>query len=261
MFVAIMMAEDSGDPKEMVDSASYTDQLEVELASWCIENEAIRWEKVQRERMRHPKLIRDLLLDKLDTHRMNVLDVGSGPVPLSDLLECQNRDVIDPLSDGYRRFFPCPDHIAMKVEDLIIRPPPYDLVICTNALDHVEDPEIAVERIVDVLKPGGYFAVMCAENNAITNPHPAHIHNLTVEQLHRWLDPEFETVWELTFRDHGYRYGWVLHEGKRGQPAFALLMRKCSGYARREPGHSHRRAGVEYRRQLSGDVARDGAGR
>lgn len=210
--------------------SSYAAQLTAEAASWCIADDDARAEKIRRERIRHPKLIRDLLLDQLDTHRMDVLEVGGGPAPLSDLLDCRTRVVVDPLADEYRRYFPCPDHRALKVEDM-----PYaeqaDLVICTNALDHVQGPLLALAAMTRALRPGGFLALMCAENNALTNPHPAHEHNLTAEWVHQLVDAEFETCWELTYARDGYRYGWVLWEGRRGQPAWALLLRKCSGYA------------------------------
>lgn len=208
---------------------SYPDQLKAEAASWLLEDPDARAEKIQRERMRHPKLIRDLQLHQLDTQRMDVLEIGGGPAPLSDLLAFRERVVIDPLSDAYRTAFPCPDHVAERAE-VMVEVNAFDLAICTNALDHCEYPYLALGRVAAALRPGGFMAVMCAENNALTNPHPAHVHNLTAAWVHARLDTDFETVWELTYAEHGYRYGWVKWNGRRGQPAFALLMRKCSGY-------------------------------
>lgn len=208
---------------------NYADQLKAEAESWLIKDPAKRAEKFQRERIRHHKLIRDLLLDQLDTHLMDVLEVGGGPMPVSDLLAFNSRVVIDPLADDYKTVLPCPDHKRMMAEDLRDIDA-FDLAICTNALDHVLDPGLVLHRIEQSLRPGGFFAVMCAENNAITNPHPAHEHNLTADTIHRAMDYAFETVWELTFRQHGYRYGWARYGFRSGQPAFALLMRKSFGY-------------------------------
>lgn len=208
----------------------YPAQLEAEVETWCMDDPNVRAEKIRRERMRHPKLIRDLLLDRLGTHAMDVLEVGGGPYPVSDLLPTNRRVVVDPNSDEYRRYYPCPDHVAGKAEDMRYDRS-FDLAICTNALDHVEDPDEVVRRMSIALAPGGYMALMCAENNALTHPHPAHALNITSDWCHRILDFDYETVWELTFARDGYRYGWVPYEGRRGQPAFALLMRKCVGYA------------------------------
>lgn len=208
----------------------YQAQLDAEAASWLIEDPGERAEKFRRERMRHYKLIRDLLLDKLDVHNLDVVEIGGGPMPISDLLQCKSRQVIDPLTDEYRKVLPCPDHVRMKGEDLAVFDC-YDLAISTNSLDHVEDPALVFRNVTRALRPGGFLALQCPENNALTNPHPAHAHNLTAGIVHRWADADFETVWELNFAEHGFRYGWPVYEGRRGQPSFAMLLRKCSGYA------------------------------
>lgn len=208
----------------------YQSNLAAEVDSWLIPDEQARAEKFRRERIRHYGLVRDLLLDKLGTHDMNILEIGGGPMPVSDLLRFKTRVVVDPLTDQYRKVTPCPDHVSMYGENIpwVDR---FDLAIATNSLDHVRNPVIVTLKMAGALRSGGYLAIACAENNALTNPHPAHEHNLTAWLLHQQLDKDFETVWELNFRDHHYRYGWVCHEGRRGQPAFALLMRKCSGYS------------------------------
>lgn len=208
---------------------SYPDQLDAEVQTWCIEDPAQRAEKMQRERIRHPGLIRDLLLDRLDTSAMSVLEVGGGPEPVSDLLAFKDRTVVDPCTNEYKTYFTVPDHIQGYAEDMGWDSD-FDLCICTNALDHVHDPVTVLRAIERALKPGGYFAVMCAENNAITNPHPCHTLNLTARDIHQTCDAWAETVWELTYQKDGYRYGWASHNGKVGQPAFAMLLRKVVGY-------------------------------
>lgn len=209
--------------------SDYAAQLEAEVGTWCISDETERREKITRERIRHHKLVKDLLLDQLPTNLMDIAEVGGGPFPVSDLIPFRSRVVYDPCADEYRKFFPCPDHRNEMIEH-ISGAPCFSLVIATNSLDHVLDPERAFNAMNEILVPGGYLAIMCAENNALTNPHPCHEINLTAEQIHRWADAEYETVWELTYAKDGYRYGWVEFEEKRGQPAFALLLRKCSGY-------------------------------
>lgn len=214
---------------------SYDEQLQAEAASWMIEDAGAREEKITRERIRHPKLIRDLLLDRLPTAGWSVMEIGGGPVPVTDLIPFRSRIVVDPLAETYSAFFPTPDHLPIKAEDLHSQTPQFDLVVCTNALDHVKDQRIVIEKIERLLKPGGYFAVMCAENNAVTNPHPAHVINLTPEYMHRLCGTWAEAVWELTYRRDGYRYGWAKFEGRIGQPAFAILFRKVTGYKEESP--------------------------
>lgn len=208
---------------------NHADTLIAEAQSWVLDDAHVQADKLQRERIRHYRLVEDLLLDKLNTGQMDVLEIGGGPLPVSDLLSFRSRVVAEPLTETYRQIAPCPDHIAIKGEDIDLRWE-FDLAIATNSLDHVENPRAVVKRVAAALRPGGFFAILCAENNAITHRHPAHAHNLTARLLHDWLDHEFETVRERNFLAHGYRYGHVLYEGRRGQPAFALLLRKCSGY-------------------------------
>lgn len=209
---------------------SHAETLEAEAASWIIDDPTTQADKLLRERIRHYKLVRDLLLDKLPTSRFDVLEIGGGPLPVSDLIPHASRVVVEPLTDEYRRITPCRDHVAMNAEDIDLDPSRFDLVIATNSLDHVDNPHLVLHVATRVLRPGGYLAILCAENNALTHPHPAHAHNLTADAIHRFVDCDFETVWELTYQRDGYRYGHILHEGRRGQPAFALLLRKCSGY-------------------------------
>ncbi len=214
-------------------SSAPIDRLAEEARTWCIADPAKRHEKAQRERIRHPQLIKDLLLDQLATHMMDVLEIGGGPLPLTDLLPFQSRWVVDPCTEDYREFFPCPDHLAMKAEEMGDEfEERFDLVVCTNALDHVAEDMVpaVIDTIRRSLRPGGFAAIMCAENNALTNPHPCHGVNLTAADIHRWMDGAFETCWELNFAKDGYRYGWAPFEGRIGQPAFALLMRKAIGY-------------------------------
>lgn len=203
--------------------------LKAEVASWIIDDRAAQREKLRRERIRHHKLVRDLLLDKLGTDEMDVLEIGGGPLPVSDLLRFRSRVVIDPLSDEYRAIAPCPDHVAMRAEDIAIREH-FDLAIATNSLDHVASPHRVFDNMARALRHGGFIAIAGAEDNAITHPHEAHEHNLRADTIHRWADSAFETVWELTYAKDGYRYGHILHDGRRGQPAFAILLRRCTGY-------------------------------
>jgi len=189
-------------------------------------------EKLRRERMRHYGMAKALLLDKLDTSNMCVLEIGGGPLPLSDILPFKSRIVIDPLSAEYRKIAPCPDHVGQYAEQFVWEEPleKFDLAIATNSLDHVQSPLAAAMRIQDAMKPGGYVAILCAENNALTHPHEAHEHNLTADIVESWFCRDYETVWKLTYAADGFRYGWVEHNGRRGQPAFALLMRRCTGF-------------------------------
>ena len=96
----------------------YEHRLIEEARTWCIPDPDRRREKLQRERIRHPQLIRDLLLDRLDTADMKIIEVGGGPEPLSDLLPFKFRIVVDPCTNEYIEYFPVPDHINQFAEDM-----------------------------------------------------------------------------------------------------------------------------------------------
>ena len=205
----------------------FEDQLKAEAESWTNPDTDVG-DKLLRERIRHYGLIRSLLLDKLPTYRFDVLEVGGGPLPISDLLPYSSRTVIDPCTEAYRAIAPCPDHYAGRIEDF--RPEyadTFDLIIATNSLDHVESPHRALASMSLALRHGGYMAILCCENNALNHPHPAHKVNLTVTDIHSELDADYETVYQLTFERDGFRYGWRRYDGVCGQPAFAWLGRKA----------------------------------
>lgn len=209
---------------------NHKDTLIAEAESWVLDDPHIQADKLQRERIRHYGLVKALLLDKLNTGQMDVLEIGGGPLPVSDLIPFKHRIVAEPLTDEYRQLAPCLDHRDLKGEEILFAEA-FDLVIATNSLDHVESPRTVVNRVTLALRPGGFLAILCAENNALTHKHPAHAHNLTADLIKRWTARDFEVVHELTYLKDGFRYGHIFYEGRRGQPAFALLLRKCSGYA------------------------------
>ena len=208
---------------------SHTETLRAEASSWILEDPERQREKLSRERIRHFRLVKDLLLVHLPTATYDVLDVGGGPLPVSDLIPVKSRIVVDPLTETYRMITACNDHVAMNAEDMSYVSC-FDLCISTNALDHTADPRLVVEKMVRALRPGGYLAIVCAHWNSITHVHEAHAHSLDAELIKRWTAADFEVVQELTYEKDDYRYGHRLFEGRRGQPALALLLRRCSGY-------------------------------
>ena len=204
---------------------SYSDSLKAEAQSWVAPDAGIE-DKLLRERVRHPGLIRTLMLDRLPTHRWDILEVGGGPLPVSDLLPFRNRVVVDPCTEDYRAIAPCPDHVDAEIERFSTMQR-YSLVISTNSLDHVRSVPEALKRMDALLLRGGYMAILCAENNAFHHPHPSHRINLTLADIHRAFDAKYETVHERSYQLDGFRYGWLRVDGICGQPAFAWVGRKA----------------------------------
>ena len=74
------------------------------------------------------------------------------------------------------------DHVEGRgvdiVGDLYVWTPPFqmDIVICTEVLEHVVDPRLAMHRMYHWLKPGGVLIMTCATSGR--KPHTATGHTL-----------------------------------------------------------------------------------
>lgn len=201
-----------------------------EAKTWNIEDPVARAEKVERERIRYPKLIKDLNLHYLNFEDKKVVEIGSGPISVLSCLKVMEKTAIDPLIDEYKKFHRLAEDIDWLNacgEQHILGFAYADLVLIINALDHTRDPQCVIKEAIRILKPSGYLGIITCIDNAIHNPHPAHVHNIDAYKLHSMVDDTFETVHELK---DGYRYGWRHYKGKVGTPAMAWLGRKVTGY-------------------------------
>jgi SAM-dependent methyltransferase len=196
-----------------------------EAESWLIEDEKVRNDKASRETIRYPLLKKQMGLNFLDTSKMTVLDLGCGPTGgVSTIIPCKKVVRIDPLMDEYKKYYPIQGD-ALKGEDLTaIDLEDIDLIICTNCIDHFDNPSIFLGNLGGRMKPGAYFAHVHAIDNAITHKHEAHAHNVNPELFRQMLSEDFECVWYMDYLNDGLTYGW------RKQPAFSGLYRKVTGY-------------------------------
>lgn len=209
----------------------YIDIQKIEASTWNLEDEAKRKEKAQREKIRYPRMAKQMGLKYLDTTEMTVFDIGAGPLGgVSSVIQCGRRICFDPLMSEYAKFYDVSDYEGVQGEHLNERLSEADLIIVTNALDHFEDPKVFLESLKKHMKGGAYFAHFHAIDNALTHPHEAHEHNINEKFVHDVLDTDFETVWELTFKEDGLRYAWTPYNGKVGQPAFCTLFRRTTNY-------------------------------
>jgi SAM-dependent methyltransferase len=62
-----------------------------------------------------------------------------------------------------------------RIEDMPYRPDTFDVLVCTDVLEHVLDLNLCCQKLIDVLKPGGVLIVRV----------PVH------EDLSRYVDPSF----------------------------------------------------------------------
>lgn len=209
---------------------NWKEAQEVEVETWNIPDPQKRAEKIERETARYPKLRREMGVHLIDTYDKRILEVGGGPIGVITDIPAKKKFILDPLTEEYRRYWSCPYHVKGVGEAIPLETDSIDLVVVTNALDHCQTPEIVIHEVKRVLRAGGWLAVHNCINLASIHPHPGHLLNLDEWWFHHQIDDEFETVHELTYRKDGLRYGWVKYEGKTGQPAWAGLYRKTTGY-------------------------------
>ena len=94
-----------------------------------------------------------------------VADVGSGVVSiLNGLVEAIP---IDPLGELYQFVFDykankMPVPLAFPAEEMPIKG--FDIVHCSNAIDHTQNPMLAYERMMFSVKSGGYLILQGFEN-------------------------------------------------------------------------------------------------
>ena len=92
-----------------------------------------------------------------------VLDIGSGPVCLSHLVDHANRIFIDPLLDDYQRAYPgaLPSgrYLNCMAENIPLASQSCDLVLSFNALSYTLNPELVINEIERVLRPEGFLVV------------------------------------------------------------------------------------------------------
>ena len=201
-----------------------------ESESWLIKEPKKRREKIEREIVRYPKMIEEMGLNLIDLSNKKVLEIGGGSIGIIANLHCGEKTILEPLTKDYKKYWTCPYHIVGVGEAIPFKNGEIDVVVITNALDHCQTPEIVIYEIKRVLRAGGWLAVHNAIDLAAIHPHPAHTRNLDEFWFHNIIDTDFETVHELTFRKNGLRYGWISYERKIGQPAWAGLYRKVTGY-------------------------------
>lgn len=158
------------------------------------------------------------------------IDVGGGlTTPLRWLPG--RRVCVDPLAEHYAARFGLPlDRVTYAVgqgETLPFPAGSCDLAICTNCIDHTEDPWAVLREVTRVLRPGGWFWFTCEENPPDQERNAGHPHALDRDAI-RDLVRNFQVVlsWEEPWRGV---CGHLLNQDPH--PAMEL------GFLLRKPGH------------------------
>jgi SAM-dependent methyltransferase len=76
----------------------------------------------------------------------------------------------------------------------------FDLVVCFEVLEHLEDPEPAITALKDVLREGGLLIVSSPNRGVYPPGNPYHLHEFTLEELRDALTARFANV--VLMRQH-----------------------------------------------------------
>jgi SAM-dependent methyltransferase len=127
-----------------------------------------------------------------------LLDVGCGISSVLHFVEGR-RFGIDPLADEYKKLYDYPEGIEVREapgEDIPFPEEWFDVVFCTNVLDHVTSPLQTIREMNRVLREGGYLVLTCEIFDTERKRDPAHPHSLTREKVKRLVEADFTTLFE-----------------------------------------------------------------
>ena len=155
------------------------------------------------------------------------IDIGGGlTTPLRWLPG--RRICLDPLAEHYAARFDLPldtvTYARGEGEQLPLVTGSCDLVVCTNCIDHTDDPWAVVDEVRRVLRPGGWLWFSCEENPPDQERNAGHPHALDRAAI-RELVAGFELVLALEEPWRGV-YGHMLEREPFAATEFGFLMRK-----------------------------------
>jgi O-antigen biosynthesis protein len=86
------------------------------------------------------------------------------------------------------------------VQDMPFDEGSFDLVVCFEVLEHLQDPEPALTALKDVLREGGLLIVSSPNRGVYPPGNPYHLHEFTLEELRDALTARFANV--VLMRQH-----------------------------------------------------------
>lgn len=158
-----------------------------------------------------------------------ILDIGCG---ISTVLHFINgeRYGIDPLANEYLKLYKYPKDITIKYgfgEDISFQDQFFDIIFCSNALDHTVNPHKTISEIYRVLKDNGFFVLTVEFFETEGSRDLAHPHNFTNDHLHSLLGKKFLTVFHKTSPWIGLRQ-YVRGVGKSDTEESVMVCQKLS---------------------------------
>ncbi len=129
-------------------------------------------------------------------NNMKVLDVGCGISTVLHFIDGQ-RYGIDPLADEYKKLYSYPDQINIQKgfgEEIPFPVNYFDVIFCSNVIDHVTCPQKTIDEIYNALKPASYFIFtveLFVENR---DRDPAHPHSITKKDVYSLIEDKYEIL-------------------------------------------------------------------
>lgn len=132
-----------------------------------------------------------------------VLDVGCGIATVLNIVKGKKYG-IDPLADEYKKIYAYPEEMNIQKgsgENVPFPDSDFDVVFCSNVLDHVTDPRKVIDEIYRVLKPKGHFNLIVELFKEREDRNPAHPHSLIKSDIDLFLKDKFimlfdkESLW------------------------------------------------------------------
>jgi len=115
-----------------------------------------------------------------------VLEIGCGPICLICMLPQQHKTYLDPMADDFRRMFPGElpeegEYLTAAAENIPKPDASYDLIVCLNMISHTLNPELVMNEIERLLKPGGKLILSIRTHSQLE----ARLHYLAIRMFPR----------------------------------------------------------------------------
>ena len=178
----------------------------------------------------------------------NILDLGCGTGWFAEKLSRFGRvtgiDLSESAIAAAQARYPGIDFLAGNLFDMKLSPETFDLVVCQEVIAHVPDQRALLDRIANVMKPGGYLAITTANKFVIDRaefgPDPReHIKQwLTMKDFQRLLYHRFRVLRATTVLPMGNRGILRLVNASKIEALFNHLLgakrierlKECSGF-------------------------------
>src|SRR5690606_25721837 len=128
---------------------------------WAQMSDFIRYNPGARHRRRH---VFELLAK---CRFQSVLDVGCGNAELLRLVDARwpgrqlsGADLSPAVVEANQRALPTMRFFAANIESDAL-PTGFDMVVCSEVIEHLDDPAAAIKRLAAAVAPGGHLVITC----------------------------------------------------------------------------------------------------